>query len=78
MIMDYKQVWSDDKYCTISVYVDDMMLLCNSEAFLFKIKDKIKTKWSCKDFGEAKAILGMRSNVIEIFIWYTLVKDDAV
>lgn len=46
-------------YCIISLYVDDMLIGCNSKQFLAYIKQQISKQWSIKDIGEAKHVLGL-------------------
>ena len=46
-------------HCIVCLYVDDMLLACNNLKFLRKLKVNIGTKWSVKDIGEAKFMLGM-------------------
>ncbi len=46
-------------YCIISLYVDDMLIGCNNSHFLTTLKQTIARKWSIKDIGEAKHVLGL-------------------
>jgi transposase InsO family protein len=54
----YKYI-KDDVYCLIPLYVDDMLIACNSIEFVTNVKSIICNEWKCKDLGEAKSILGL-------------------
>ncbi len=46
-------------YCIVCLYVDDMLIACNNVKWLTQLKSTIGKKWSIKDIGEAKHMLGM-------------------
>ena len=56
--------------CFIALYVDDLMVVCDSNDFLNDIKTKLKREYSMKDLGEIKQFLGIEINkkVNNIFI----------
>lgn len=55
----YDNVNNDKIYCIVCLYVDDMLLACNDINYLITLKQNIKLKWSIKDIGPAKYMLGM-------------------
>jgi hypothetical protein len=46
--------------CIISLFVDDIVLMTADDDIMHDIKDKLNRKWSMKDLGCIKAILGMK------------------
>ena len=50
---------ADGIRCIVCLYVDDILIACNDLQFLKSVKAKIAAKWSIKDIGEAKFVLGL-------------------
>lgn len=43
----------------IALYVDDLLILGNSKAYILKIKEELKRRFEMKDMGAAKLMLGI-------------------
>jgi len=52
-------IWNADVKCIIALYVDDLLLACNSMAFMTKLKESLHSEYEMKDLGEAKFVLGI-------------------
>src|ERR1700759_834559 len=52
-------IWNTDVKCIIALYVDDLLLACNSMAFMTKLKESLHSEYEMKDLGEAKFVLGI-------------------
>ena len=70
--------FSDNLLCIIALYVDDLMLVCNSEDFLKSVKAKLQNKYKVKDLGIAKQFLGVNVHCREnsIFIEQTAFTEN--
>ena len=44
--------------CLIALYVDDLIIACNSPSLLQDTKQRLSTNYSMKDLGEVKQVLG--------------------
>ena len=51
--------FSNDILCIIGLYVDDLILACNSNDFLVNVKNKLQNVYKMKDLGEMKQFLGV-------------------
>ena len=51
--------FSNDVICIIGLYVDDLVIACNSAKFLSEIKNKLQSSYKMKDLGEIKQFLGV-------------------
>ena len=49
----------DDIYCALALYVDDILLACNLEEFLDKLKSDLKSNLDIVELGPAKYLLGI-------------------
>src|ERR1700757_290693 len=56
---DLYVMWNADVKCIIALYVDDLLLACNSMAFMTKLKESLHSEYEMKDLGEAKFVLGI-------------------
>jgi transposase InsO family protein len=52
-------IWSEEVKCIIALYVDDLLLACNSVAYMDKVKQALHSEYDMKDLGEAKFVLGI-------------------
>ena len=52
--------WNDQVHFIISVYVDDIILICNHLKELEQMKVKLRQQWEMTDLGELNFILGIR------------------
>ena len=46
--------------CIMSLFVDDVVIMTSNDDIMTDIKNKLKLKWSMKDLGSIKSILGMK------------------
>ncbi len=51
---------ADDIYCALALYVDDILLACDSEDFLDKLKVDLKSNFNIIELGPAKFLLGIK------------------
>ena len=49
----------EDVVLIVALYVDDILIACNSSAVLKETKRSLSMEFRMKDFGESKIILGM-------------------
>lgn len=52
--------WTDDVKCIISLYVDDLLLACNSREHLTELKRQLSQEYKMSDLGTAEYILGIQ------------------
>jgi hypothetical protein len=52
-------IWNTDVKCIIALYVDGLLLACNSMAFVTKLKESLHNEYEMKDLREAKFVLGI-------------------
>ncbi len=50
---------TDNIYCALALYVDDILLACNSEDFMDKLKADLKSNFNIVELGPAKFLLGI-------------------
>ena len=50
---------SNNEKCIIALYVDDLLIGCNSQNFLKSIKSKLMSQYKMKDLGKVKQFLGV-------------------
>jgi hypothetical protein len=53
-------IWNEDVKCIIALYVDDLLLACNSVLYMDKLKLALHNEYEMKDLGEAKFVLGIK------------------
>ena len=58
----YFRMFKEQKYMYLLLYVDDMLLACQDEEEINRVKKMLRTEFEMKDLGPARKILG-----IEIF-----------
>jgi len=46
--------------CVMSVFVDDLVITAKNETIMLEIKEQLRNRWSMKDLGDLKSILGMK------------------
>ena len=70
--------FQNDITCIIALYVDDLLIACDSSQFLDDIKLKLSNKFDIKDLGEVKRFLGVDVDfeVGKIFINQSTFIDD--
>ena len=51
---------SDNKFVTLTLYVDNILLVGNNVEYLLTIKEWLSFNFQMNDMGEASYILGMR------------------
>ena len=63
----------DCKICIIALYVDDLLISCDSNSFIEQLKSKLMLKYKMKDLGLSRKFLGVNfvQNNDEIFIHQT-------
>ena len=59
-VYTYNTYNTDDIYCALALYVDDILLACDSENFLNKLKVDLKSNFDIVKLGPAKFLLGIR------------------
>jgi len=52
--------WTATSKCLISLYVDDLLIACNSMDYLVEVKHKLSQEYKMTDLGEAGYILGIQ------------------
>jgi hypothetical protein len=55
----YSMSHPDHGICIVLVYVDDIMVLSDSLAWIFSAKSRIRHQFKMTNFGDATSILGM-------------------
>ena len=50
---------ADSTYCALVLYVDDILLACNSEPFMHKLKADLKSNFKITELGPARFLLGI-------------------
>jgi hypothetical protein len=53
-------IWTEQVKCIIALYVDDLLLACNTMAYLNEVKQKLHNEYEMKDLGEANYVLGIQ------------------
>jgi hypothetical protein len=56
----FKKEINNRTVCLITLFVDDLVIMSETEEVMTDTKNKLKEKWSMKDLGELKSILGMK------------------
>ena len=51
---------TDNIKCFIGLYVDDMIIACNSDSYLKKLKEDLSSKYKIKDLGKVDQFLGVK------------------
>jgi hypothetical protein len=52
-------IWNEDVKCIIALYVDDLLLACNSVGYMEELKHALHNEYEMKDLGQAKYVLGI-------------------
>src|SRR4029077_10356462 len=52
-------IWNDDVKCIIALYVDDLLIACNSVPYMESVKQELHSEYEMKDVGEARFVLGI-------------------
>ena len=50
---------ADSTYCALALYVDDILLACDSEPFMHKLKADLKSNFKITELGPARFLLGI-------------------